>query len=81
MNLVETLLALLAGLACTATLALCAHDLRARTQALQEAAMLQEAARQALAWTSAHAGELEAAASAGQGGGQEASPAAPEGAL
>ena len=37
MNLVETLLALLAGLACTAALALCAHDLRARTQALQEA--------------------------------------------
>ena len=81
MNLLETLLALLAGLACTAALALCAHDLRARTQAIQEAAMLQEAARQALAWTSVHAGELEATASAGQGGGQEASPAAPGGAL
>ena len=28
MNLLETLLALLAGLACTAALALCAHDLQ-----------------------------------------------------
>ena len=58
MNLLETLLALLAGLACAAALALCAHDLRARTQALQEAELLQGAARQALAYVKAHAGEL-----------------------
>ena len=58
MNMLETLLALTAGLACAAGLALCCRDMQARTQALREAACLQEAARTALA----HAETLSASA-------------------